>query len=60
MTALELGEMPIPVGAFLVPNWCCKPPVLVAIIGVPHAIDSNVARPKPSASEMLIVQSAKL
>ena len=43
------------------PTTCSwRPPVIVAIIGVPQDRDSNVARPKPSASEILIVKSEAL
>ena len=60
MTAFEVGSIAIP-NLFLPRCTCsCSPPVLLTIIGVPHASDSKVARPNPSASEMLIVTSAKL
>ena len=58
--SLTQPAIPIPNQSLPSVTCSCRPPVILTIIGVPQANDSNVARPNPSASEMLIVQSAIL
>ena len=57
MTDLEEGRRGMPNQSVPLVTCSCRPPVILTIIGVPHDKDSSVAKPNPSASEMLMVQS---
>ena len=60
ITAFEDGWIPYP-NQFVPSVTCsCNPPVILTMIGVPQDNDSNVARPNPSASLILMVKSAAL
>ena len=60
ITDFEQGSSPIPNHSSPSVTCSCSPPVILTIIGVSHARDSKVPKPKPSASEMFTVQSTAL